>query len=110
MPSRGVLGDKDRSGNTTRAPIPKSTSLLQLTSGPKDGWCVGPAAGTHAHGPLRLLFARGSGASAGDTRAPSARPPHATPPPGGNPPVRSSFRPAQGGSPSPPPAQPPATV
>src|SRR6266581_2283910 len=48
MPSSGVLGNKDRSGNTPRAPIPKSTSLLQLSSGPKDGRCVGPAAGRAA--------------------------------------------------------------
>src|SRR5438309_11020949 len=47
MPSSGVLGNRDWSGNTPRAPMPKSTSLLQLSSGPNDG-CAEPPAGAAA--------------------------------------------------------------
>src|SRR2546427_580534 len=42
MPSSGVLGKRERSGNTPRPPMPKSTSLLQLSSSPNDGRCAGP--------------------------------------------------------------------
>src|SRR5438552_8957941 len=48
MPSSGVLGNREWSGNTPRAPMPKSTSLLQLSSGPNDGRCAEPPAGRAA--------------------------------------------------------------
>src|SRR3989454_12014526 len=61
MPSSGVLGNRDWSGNTPRAPMPKSTSLLQLSSGPNDGRCAELAAGRAAARRGGAPYSRGGG-------------------------------------------------
>src|SRR5207244_4786034 len=65
MPSIGVLGNRDCNGKTPRPPIPKSTSLLQLSSSPNDGFWAALGVGRGA--------ARRCAAASVGTKATTAR-------------------------------------